>query len=171
MRGNIGLHIGLLCFLIIGLFVAGVRDEGYTKYDIMEKLQPVEETLFNLTENIHYSSMYAEEGNMSTAILNIAHGFVYGIIVEMNTLMPLVVHIVYDHLPYSLLSMIVWGIIGYMGLYVVFNSSMPIGVIYVFTEQWLRRRGREWNKWVLLLFSIGVYITCWGIVMGLTLVM
>jgi len=62
--------------------------------NLTARLSSMDTTLFNITEQkIPYTSLYENEPTLNNVVFNIAHGLIYGIFVEVNTLIPVGVHI------------------------------------------------------------------------------
>jgi len=77
----------------------------------------IQDRLFNITENtIPYTNLYAEEPTLTNVMFNVVHGMFYGIVVEMNTLIPVSVHIASGQ--YS--SLLFKLILAYVCLYLLF---------------------------------------------------
>jgi len=82
---------GLLFFMILALFFnANPNIEPET---ILNNVSNVHNKTFNITETIGYSNLYEEEITVEKVLFNVIHPIVYGIVVEVNTLLPLAVYV------------------------------------------------------------------------------
>lgn len=60
--------------------------------DIVTELQEVHDSTMNITDSIYYTNLYEEEITTQKVIYNVLNPLIYTILVEVNTLVPLLVH-------------------------------------------------------------------------------
>ncbi len=79
-------------FILVLLFlVNGISDNSTT--EILTKLENVENNTFGLTKIFNYTSLYNETNiNTQNILFNIINPLVYTIVVEINTMLPVVIY-------------------------------------------------------------------------------
>ena len=84
--------IFLISFFAVLFIFFSNNNIDITPEEVRNNLTSIDETLFNITENtIRYTNLYEEEPTVKNVVFNIAHGFVYGIVVDINTMLPIAV--------------------------------------------------------------------------------
>lgn len=105
----------------------------------------IHETTFNITKNVlNYTNLYEEEITMKRVIFNIAHPILYGVIVEINTLIPLAVYIASGNYATLLMKLILLWIL-FQLFFLIPNLIKAIIAIYFFIKEKKRTKVKWWH--------------------------
>ena len=117
----------ILIFTILFVFFSTPTD--VTTEEIRNNLSNINEVLFNITENIiPYTNLYEKEPTVKDVVFNIAHGIGYGVIVDVNTALPLAIETAGGR--YAV--MIIKFVILYIIIMLIFSLPRIITMIIVF---------------------------------------
>ncbi len=105
----------------------------------------IHETTFNITENVlGYTNLYEEEITMKRVVFNIAHPILYGVIVEINTLIPLAVYVVSGSYATLLMKLILLWVL--FQLFFLIPSLIKASIaIYFFIKEKKRTKEKWWH--------------------------
>ncbi len=104
--------------------------------DVRHNLTTINDILFNLTtETIQYTNLYEEEPTFSNVLYNIAHGIMYGITVELNTMMPIAIETAGGRYAATIFKFVIWWVV----LMLVFSLprivTMIIALVFFIKEK------------------------------------
>lgn len=101
---------------------------------VLDNLTRVHDTIFNLTNVASYSNLYTEEITMNKVMFNIINPIIYGIAVEVNTLIPLATYVASGSYASVLMKYLVVVAIFYL-LFAIPNLIKVIISIYFFVKE------------------------------------
>ncbi len=105
----------------------------------------IHETTFDITKNVlGYTNLYEEEITMKRVVFNIAHPVIYGVIVEINTLIPLAVYIASGSYATLLMKLILLWILFQM-FFLIPNIIKASIALYFFIKEKRRTKERWWH--------------------------
>lgn len=105
----------------------------------------IHETTFNITKNVlGYTNLYEEEITMKRVVFNIAHPILYGVIVEINTLVPLAVYVASGSYATLLMKLILLWIL-FQLFFLIPNLIKAIIAIYFFVKEKKRTKEKWWH--------------------------
>ncbi len=88
------LNISLFVMILFAVLVLTFNNnENIGPEQMLNNLSNIHETTFNITNTISYSNLYKEDITMIKVIYNIINPIIYGIVVEVNTMIPLAVYV------------------------------------------------------------------------------
>ena len=105
----------------------------------------VHETTFNLTENVlGYTNLYEEEITMKKVVFNIAHPILYGVIVEINTLIPLAIYVASGSYATLLMKLMLLWIL--LQVFFIIPQIIKASIaIYFFIKEKKRTKEKWWH--------------------------
>lgn len=168
MRLRILTFITLTILLSIGLMTTLTKEQGRSLDNITSALSNVQDTLFNITSNdIEYKNPYADNFTITDFALNIAHGALYSMVVEINTLLGISVVWFYNHVEFMQMVFITKLLVFLSIAWVLSKSVIPVGAIYVFYEDMFEQKKKKIKKYWIL----GLAIATWLVILGLLLIL
>ena len=105
----------------------------------------IHETTFNITKNVvGYTNLYEEEITMKKVIFNIVHPIAYGVIVEINTLIPLAVYVASGSYATLLMKLILLWIL--LQLFFLIPTILKASIaLYFFIKEKKRTKEKWWH--------------------------
>ena len=128
----------ILLFTILFLFFSNNTD--VTTKEIRTNISTVNEATFNITEEIvTYTNLYEEEPTVRNVVFNIAHGIAYGVIVEINTILPIVVETAGGKYASTIMKFIILYLIIMFIFFIPRFITMVIALVFFIRE---KRKGK-----------------------------
>ena len=135
--------------IMLGLCFAMLysNNELLTASEVTNKFSTVHEATFNITTNsFKYTNLYEETPTTNNVLFNIIHGVSYGLIVEINTLVPVMAYGIKD-LPFLIKFIVIALILIFIGS--VFRVIYGIIAIVFFVKE-KRKSEERFYQWIFL---------------------
>jgi len=138
------------------------REQGDTFDEFINKTAVLETRLLEEAQNgsLQYTPVHnvTNKPSMTELVVNIVHGIYYNIIIETNTVLYIASYYTYKYVPYNVPLFIIKWILILSLIWIINKSVMPIGVFYVFLEDYFKKRNMNLNRWLVLLLSSFTWI-------------
>ncbi len=105
----------------------------------------IHEALFNITRNtVSYTNLYEEDITMKRVMFNIAHPIIYGIVVEINTIIPLAMYIASGSYANLLMKIILLYLL-VLTIFLIPNFLKAFIALYFFIKEKKRTKEKWWH--------------------------
>ena len=145
------MKIGYLTIIIAMVFITMTifynNSQEYVEPEtLLRNMSNIPEVTFNvLNDSVKYYDLYNEEPTILKIGYNIIHGILYGVIVEVNTLIPISVYIASGEHSDLLMQILMWYIIIVL-LFFIPTITKAIFIIYFFVKEKRKRKDKE--RWI-----------------------
>lgn len=159
--------IGFAIVTILLLTTVSLREGGTELEDYLVSLQKIEETTFNITQSVPYTSPYKEDLTVQEALFNLANGIVYAVVVELNTLTAFTIIYSYKYLGTDIVVNLfkIFTLIGLIWL--LGKMVVPVGATFILLEDIFKKKNKKVPKVITLILSILVWVIITVIGLGL----
>ena len=161
--------VSIAILVILLMAAAGMKESGMELDEINGNFSRVEETIFNITAEdgpLPYTPSFNGSMNIETFVMNVAHGIYYSIVVEFMTLIGGTIAFSYKYFDTDM-SVMMWMlrlITIYISIMVVAYSVKPVAAIYVLINDYSEEKGKDWNRWIIMIGSICLWLLFIGLI-------
>lgn len=156
--------ITTIAILVMMLFISSYKLEGGTKEEFYEQTNILPETMFNLTKNnIPYTNQFNTTPTLNATIYNLIHGVVYGITVELMTIIPAITEFTWKYISPEKTMQIIKILLITLAIWLLTKMFLPTIATYIFIGDIAKEKYNKELKWYTKTILTIIF---WGTILG-----